>query len=284
MHAATQDNMQVIQTVSPSILPLSTDDSESGTRFPTYTPGKNAADVITPWQDEKLAEHPTEKRSKAAFLIPKAYRTHYEAEYEPWEAAARYYAEFPAFAPRKFQTSTRQRKKAAEKALSLNGWAYKLFKQLEGQAFFYSLSMANLGLPGTYADSRFVYYPLVVAEIKAAIEKHIPRPFAWKIEVGEAGNTHVHIIGPFAPALANLYFPGSVRFQPVKRGTEKRLTAYMLKPAAIYTEENYRNFLEARRDKQTVQLPRLSGQLWVKKPRKRRKVEWNGTHRLSSGS
>lgn len=133
--------------------------------------------------------------------------------------------------------------------------------------------MANLGLPSTYADSRFVYYPLVIEEIKAAIEKLIPRPFSWKIEVGEAGNVHVHVIGPFAPALANLYFPGSVRFQPIKRGTEKRLIAYMLKPVAIYTEENYRNFLEARRDKQTAQLPRLSGQLWVKKPRKGRKVE-----------
>jgi hypothetical protein len=118
--------------------------------------------------------------------------------------------------------------------------------------------MKNLGLPASYADSRFVYYTVIMEEIKAALKKLILEPFAWKIEVGEAGNVHVHVIGPYAPALD--YLMGSKRAKPIKLGTEVTVLAYLLKPAAPWTAGNYGIYLQARVENQGSRLSPLSGQ------------------------
>jgi hypothetical protein len=127
--------------------------------------------------------------------------------------------------------------------------------------------MTHLGLPIDYADPRFIYYPLVVEEIKAAIARFIPKPYAWKIEIGNDGAVHVHILGPYAPLLDHLIFEGSKVAQPIRPGSEVTLLAYLSKPSAPFTAFNFAVYLEAKQRKQTAQLPRLSGQLGLKKSR-----------------
>jgi hypothetical protein len=127
--------------------------------------------------------------------------------------------------------------------------------------------MTHLGLPIDYADPRFIYYPLVVEEIKAAIARFIPKPYAWKVEVGNEGAVHSHIIGGYSAKLAHLIFEGSKVAQPIRPGSEITLLAYLSKPAAPFTAFNYGIYLEAKQSKQTKTLPRLSGQLGIKKSR-----------------
>jgi hypothetical protein len=218
--------------------------------LPTYPPENNFA-----------AE--SEKDWKAARDYQLALATE-----TPTETAYRYFAKYPNYPPDRFYTSTRQRLASANKALRPTGWATKLFNQLgypQRPAYFYTLAVANLGLPIDYADPHFMYYSVVIAEIKAAIAKHIPQPYYWKIEVGIDGAVHVHVIGPHAPALAHLAHPQSKRVQAIQPGTEVRLLAYLSKPVAAFTAQNYGIYLQAKATKQTKALPNLSGQLGIKK-------------------
>ncbi len=190
------------------------------------------------------------------------------ANESPTEKARRYFAKYPSHPPDKFYTSTRQRTKAANKALQPSGWASRLLKQLgypNTPAYFYTLSAGNLGLPIDYADPRYLYAPTVIAEIKAAIAKHIPQPYYFKIELGIDGAVHVHAIGSHAPALAHLAHEGSKRVQAIRPGTEVQLLAYLAKPIAPWSAANYGSYLEAVAQKQTKTLPRLSGQIGLKK-------------------
>jgi hypothetical protein len=85
------------------------------------------------------------------------------------------------------------------------------------------------------------------------------------VPLGIDGAVHVHIIGPYAPLLDYLIFEGSKVAQPVQPGTEVQLLAYLSKPPAPFTAFNYGIYLAAKINKQTAQLPRLSGQLGIKK-------------------
>ncbi len=190
----------------------------------------------------------------------------------PTEKAHRYFAKYPNYPPDKFYSSTRQRTKAANKALQPSGWASRLLVQIgypQRPAYFYTLSVANLGLPIDYADPRYLYAPTVIAEIKSAIAKHIPAPYYFKIELGIDGAVHVHAIGPYAPALAHLAHPNSLRVQAIRPGTELSLLAYLSKPVAPFTAQNYGIYLQAKATKQTKALPNLSGQIGLKRPREK---------------
>ncbi len=189
----------------------------------------------------------------------------------PTEQAHRYYAKYPNYPPDRFYTSTRQRKGKARHALRPAGWATRLFDQLGHSttpAYFYSLHMTHLGLTVDYADPRFMYYPLVIQEIKATIAAHVPAPYFWKLEVGRDHALHVHLIAARPlDRLAHLVFDSSKVIQPIRPGTEVQLLAYLSKPTAPWTSANYANYLEAKATKQTAQLPRLSGQIGIKKAR-----------------
>ncbi len=190
----------------------------------------------------------------------------------PTEQAHRYFAKYPNYPPDKFYSSTRQRTKAANKALQPSGWGTKLLGQLgypNTPAYFYTLSVANLGLPIDYADPRYLYAPTVIAEIKSAIAKHIPAPYYFKIELGIDGAVHVHTIGPHAPELSHLAHPNSLRVQAIRPGTELSLLAYLSKPVAPFTAQNYGIYLQAKATKQTKALPNLSGQIGLKRPREK---------------
>jgi hypothetical protein len=190
----------------------------------------------------------------------------------PTEQAHRYFAKYPNYPPDRFNISTSKRKKAAKAALQPVGWASRLLGQLNWPntpAYFYTLSTGNLGLPIDYADPRYLYAPTVIAEIKAAIAKHIPQPYHWRVEVGTHGTLHVHAIGPHAPALAHLAHPNSLRVQAIRPGTELRPFAYLHKPVALWTASNYGIYLQAKATKQTSRLPNLSGQIGLKRPRKK---------------
>ncbi len=224
-----------------------------------------SGEVEMAWQDEKLLDH-TDKTDRNWQAV-RDYRDSLDNE-SPKEKAHRYFARYPSYPPDRFHTTTAARTRAAKRALQTTGWATKLFKQLNHPstpALFYSCHMTHLGLPIDYSDLRFIYYPLVVEEIKAAIARYIPHPYAWKIEIGNEGAVHPHIIGGYAPKLAHLIFEGSKVAQPVRPGSEVTLLAYLSKPAAPFTATNYAIYLEAKQSKQTKNLPCLSGQRGLKR-------------------
>jgi hypothetical protein len=190
----------------------------------------------------------------------------------PTEQAHRYFAKYPNYPPDRFNISTSKRKKAAKAALLPVGWASRLLGQLEypnTPAYFYTLAVGNLGLPIDYADPNYLYAPTVIAEIKSAIAKHIPQPYHWRLEVGTHGTLHVHVIGPHAPALSHLAHPDSLRVQAIRPGTELKTFAYLHKPIALWSAANYSIYLQAKATKQTKALPNLSGQIGLKRPRKK---------------
>jgi hypothetical protein len=228
------------------------------TTFASITP------YLTPPPENNFAAE-SDKNWKAA----REYRNSLDNE-SPTEKAHCYFARYPNYPIDKFYSTTRQRKAKAKHALKSSGWAQRLFDQLgypntNTPAFFYSLSVSNLGLPIDYSNPQFIYYPLVIAEIKTAIAKHIPKPLYWRIEVGRDGAVHVHLIGPHAPLLSHLAGEGSKRVQAIRPGTELTLLAYLSKPTAPWSAANYGIYLEAKANKQTKYLPQLSGQLGIKK-------------------
>ncbi len=214
-----------------------------------------SAEFDNVWLARTLATFAS-KDGDEQWRIAKAYRTYLEQNRPPATAATLYFAAFPEFAHDKFQASKRQELNKAKKLLKPGKWGRKLVDKVP-ELYFYSLNMKNLGLHESYADSRFIYYTVVIEEIKAALRKHIPEPFAWKIEVGKAGNVHPHAIAPYAPLLRCL--EGTKRMQAVEAGTEVYVIAYMLKPFAPWTQTNYGNFLRGRAENQASRLSPLSG-------------------------
>jgi hypothetical protein len=225
----------------------------------------------TPYLPTFPAENNFAAENDSSWDTVRKYRDSLDNE-TPTEQAHRYFAKYPNYPPDKFYSSNRQRTKAARKALQPAGWATKLLGQLNypnTPAYFYTLSVGNLGLPIDYADPRYLYAPTVIAEIKSAIAKHIPQPYYFKIELGIDGAVHVHAIGPRSdPALAHLAHPQSKRVQAIRPGTELSLLAYLSKPVAPFTAQNYGIYLQAKATKQTKALPNLSGQLGIKKSRR----------------
>jgi hypothetical protein len=250
----------------------STDNATTAVYFPDFAAENNnfSAAETEDWKYEQLSEHalPDHRDWEAA-----RYYQHYcFSNYEPFEAGSLYYLSFPDFAPDKFYSTTWQRKAKARRALRPVGWGTRLFKQLgypNTPVYFYSLHMRHLGLPVDYADPRYLYVPVIIQEIKAAIAQIIPAPYYWKLEAGNDGALHVHILGLCAPLLDYLIFEGSKVAQPIRPGTEVQLLAYLSKPPAPFTAFNYGIYLEAKAHKQTKQLPRLSGQIGIKKSQQR---------------
>ncbi len=258
---------------SPSII---TDQSTSipsqSVYLPISAPEKNnyfSAGELGDWQYEHLSEHALPDHRDWA--TARDYQRYCIYNYEPFEAGSLYYLSFPDFAPDKFYSTTWQRKAKARRALRPVGFATRLLLQLgypNTPAYFYTLSVGNLGLPIDYANPSYLYAPTVIAEIKAALARYLPKPYYFKIEVGIDGAVHVHAIGPPAPALAHLAHPNSLRVQAIRPGTEVQLLAYLSKPVAPFTAQNYGIYLQAKATKQTKALPNLSGQLGIKKSRR----------------
>jgi hypothetical protein len=247
------NNLTTFASITPH-LPISAPENN-------YFPARETED----WQYEQLDNHPA--KSDKLWNEARAVRD-FLADRTPAQQAQEYFDRYPNYPPDRFYTSTRQRKAKAKHTLQLSGWATKLLGQLghpTTPAFFYTLSVANLGLPIDYADPRYLYAPTVIAEIKAAIAKHIPKPFYWRVEVGRDGAVHVHLIAQAAPLLSYLAGEGSKRVQAIRPGTELALLAYLAKPTAPWSAANYATYLEAVAHKQTSRLPNLSGQLGIKK-------------------
>jgi hypothetical protein len=233
--------------------------------IPDFAQNNFSGGIVEDWQYEQLDNHPA--KSDKLWNEARAVRD-FLADRPPAQQAQEYFDRYPNYPPDRFYTSTRQRKSKARHALRSAGWATRLFDQLgypNTPAFFYSLHMTHLGLPVDYANPRYLYAPVIISEIKAAIAQSIPACYYWRIETGNDGAVHVHLIGPHAPALAHLIFEGSKVAQPVQPGTEVQLLAYLSKPPAPFTAFNYGIYLEAKSHKQTAQLPRLSGQIGIKK-------------------
>jgi hypothetical protein len=226
---------------------------------------------VTPYLPTFPPENIFAAKNDSSWQAAREYRDSLDNE-TPTEQAHRYFAKYPNYPPDRFNISTSKRKKAAKAALQPDGWANKLLGQLgypQRPVYFYTLSAGNLGLPIDYADPRYLYAPTVIDEIKAAIAKHIPQPYHWRVEVGTHGTLHVHTIGPYAPALSHLAHPNSLRVQAIRPGTELRPFAYLQKPVALWTASNYGIYLEAKATKQTSRLPNLSGQIGLPRPRKK---------------
>jgi hypothetical protein len=234
---------------------------------------KTAADE-TAWQTEPLQNHASRERSEE-WEFARTYRKLCE-HYPPAKAASLYLSDFSAFPPDRFYTSTAKRKAAAKKALSPTGWATRLLKQLNypnTPVYFYSLHMGHLGLPVAYSASASIYSATVIEEIKAAIEKHVPKPYYWKLEVGLEGAAHVHLIAHASNSLDYLLFEGSEVIKPLIPGRETGLFRYLSKPAAPFTELLYADYLQAKQDKQTGNLPTLSGQPGLARKKRAKKGE-----------
>jgi hypothetical protein len=225
------------------------------------------------WQKEPLAEHASKQNKEQEWFYANSYHQHCLERYEPREAARRYFDAYPDFARDKFYTTGRRREDAAKAALAKpTAWATKLFKQLDypnTPAYFYSLHMTHLGLPDTYADPRFIYYQAVVDEIKAAIAANIPKPYYYKLEVGQHSGLHVHLIASTAPPLAHL--EGSRLAERVYEPFG--LLRYLAKPVAPFTAFNYATYLEARSTRPSTgkgrNVPTLSGRVGVSRQRKK---------------
>jgi hypothetical protein len=207
-----------------------------------------------------------EKNRVSDWNTARAYLRYLLNHYPIEQAASRYFEAYPEHPPDRFCTSTKQRALAATAALKPDAWADSLLAVLTPNAYFYTLSVANLKLPATYGDSSFIYVHLVIAEIKAAIDRLIPKPYFFKIEVGENANTHVHVIGPFAPQLTHLM--GSERAKPISPNNEFGLLQYLSKPVTTYSEHNLKTYLTAKNELQTKTLPRLQGVLGLKRKNK----------------
>ncbi len=231
-----------------------------------YSTNTSRTPYLTPLPENNFAAE-----NDGSWDTARKYRDSLDNE-SPTEKAHRYFAKYPNHPPDKFYSSTRQRTKAANKALQPTGWASRLLAQLgypTTPAYFYTLSAGNLGLLIDYSDPRYLYASTVIAEIKSAIAKHIPAPYYFKIELGTHGAVHVHAIGPLATsALAHLAHPNSLRVQAIRPGTEAQLLAYLSKPVAPFTAQNYGIYLQAKATKQTKALPNLSGQIGLRRPRK----------------
>jgi hypothetical protein len=235
---------------------------------------ENPAEDKTARQTEVLQNHASRDRSKE-WEFAREYRKLCE-HFEPSKAASLYLEDFSDFPPDRFYTTTAKRKAAAKKALSPTGWGTRLLNQLSypnTPVYFYSLHMAHLGLPVAYANSTSIYSATVIEEIKTAIEKHVPKPFYFKLEVGLEGAAHVHLIAHASHSLDYLVFEGSEVIKPLIPSREMGLFRYLSKPAAPFMEFSYADYLQAKQDKQTKNLPTLSGRPGAARKKRAKKGE-----------
>ena len=222
--------------------------------------------------DESLDEH-TSKDRKLEWSKANAYDKFCRANYEPREAARRYFDSYSDFPTDKFYTTGNRREAKAKTALKPSGWGSKLLKQLDypnTPVYLYSLHMTHLGLdPTIYADPEHMYFEFVAEGIKAAIADRVPRPYHYKIECGKHGGVHVHLIAHAAPSLDHLIFKGSEVVKPLWSGREQGLFEYLAKPVAPWSSLNYETYLAAKAATgKGRNVPKLSGQPGLKKPRK----------------
>jgi hypothetical protein len=214
--------------------------------------------------DERISKDRKLEWSKA-----NGYNLFCRQNYEPREAAHRYFDRCPDFPTDKFYTTGNKRAAAAAAALQPAGWGTRLLKQLgypHTRAYLYSLHMGHLNLdPNIYADPEHMYFEFVADGIKAAIAERVPRPYFFKIECGKKSGVHVHIIASAAPSLDYLIFEGSEVVKPLWSGQEKGLFEYLAKPAAPWTALNYETYLAAKAATAPRNVPRLAGQPGLKR-------------------
>jgi hypothetical protein len=215
-----------------------------------------------------LDEHISKDR-KLEWSKANGYNKFCRQNYEPREAAYRYFESYPEFPTDKFFTTGNKRAATAKAALKPSGWGTRLLKQLDypnTRAYLYSLHMGHLNLdPTIYADPEHMYFEFVADGIKAAIADRIPRPYFFKIECGKNGGVHVHLIASAAPSLDYLIFEGSEVVKPLWSGKEQGLFEYLAKPAAPWSVLNYETYLAAKAATAPRNVPRLAGQPGLKR-------------------
>jgi hypothetical protein len=215
-----------------------------------------------------LDEHISKDR-KLEWSKANGYNKFCRANYEPREAAYRYFESYPEFPTDKFYTTGKRRKATAKAALQPSGWGTRLLKQLDypnTRAYFYSLHLGHLDLDSTiYADPEHMYFEFVADGIKAAIADRIPRPYFFKIECGKKSGVHVHLIASAAPSFDYLIFEGSEVVKPLWSGKEQGLFEYLAKPVAPWSVLNYETYLAAKAATAPRNVPRLSGQPGLKR-------------------
>lgn len=133
------------------------------------------------------------------------------------------------------------------------GWACRLLSSVDVLAH-YTLHAAHLGLPESAADARHLFDPTNIQCWKHTIKKHFRGPLRWKLELGEHGRIHVHVLADLRAGLPELPRGGEL-VKPCAHYLET-LVAYLSKPPAPYTAEALALWMEAR---QHGPLPHLSG-------------------------
>jgi hypothetical protein len=170
---------------------------------------------------------------------------------DPLDAAATYFARYPKHPPDFF---TDRRRAAARRAFDDGeGWAARLLSCLETPAHF-SLHAEHLGLDPSAAAPHLLFDRANVRRWKAAILRHFRGPCRWRLELGNDGRIHAHVLADLADGPPELPRAGEIVKPCAAYWTAA--VSYQLKPALEYTPEHLAIWLEA---KKRGRLPRLAG-------------------------
>jgi hypothetical protein len=190
-----------------------------------------------------------------------------EAAREPHAAAAAYVARYPKHPPDYF--TDRSRGHARRAFDHGEGWAARLLTCLETPAHF-SLHAEHLDLDRGAADPHLLFDRANVRRWRAAILRHFRGPCRWRLELGNAGRIHAHVLADLADGPPELARGGELA-KPCERYFEAAVR-YVLKPPLEYNAEHLAIWLEA---KKRARLPALSGTHGI--PQKR---TWSNPSRL----
>lgn len=167
------------------------------------------------------------------------------------DAAAAYFARYPKHPPDFF---TDRRRAAARRAFGDGeGWAARLLSYLETPAHF-SLHAEHLGLDPSAAAPHLLFDRANVRLWKQAILRHFRGPCRWRLELGNDGRIHAHVLADLADGPPELPRSGEIVKPCAHYWTAA--VSYQLKPALEYTAANLALWLEARK---RGRLPRLAG-------------------------
>ncbi len=166
-------------------------------------------------------------------------------------AAAAYFVRYPKHPPDFF---TDRRRAAARRAFGYGeGWAARLLTCLETPAHF-SLHAEHLGLDPSAAAPHLLFDRANVRRWKQAILRHFRGPCRWRLELGNDGRIHAHVLADLADGPPELP-RGRELAKPCERYFETAVR-YVLKPPLEYNAEHLAIWLEA---KKRGRLPRLAG-------------------------
>ncbi len=186
---------------------------------------------------------------------------------DPHAAAAAYVARYPKHPPDFF--TDRSRDHARRAFDGGEGWACRLLSCLQTPAHF-SLHAHHLGLDQGAAAPHLLFDRANVRRWRAAILHQFRGPCRWRLQLGNAGRIHAHVLADLADGPPELPRSGEIVKPCAAYWTAA--VRYSLKPALEYNAEHLAIWLEA---KKCDRLPALSGTYGI--PQKR---TWGHPSRL----